>query len=137
MYFNDADVGGTQFSEEKLKQIKDFQEGKRKEYAFRNSSGKWEMWNNAELLPVANTNWIEEHYKKSSYSSENSLSVNGGNEKMQYYISANYLNREGLFRYADESFDRYTLTGKINAKLSDKISIGYSTRLVRENYESP
>ena len=137
LYFNDADVGGTQFSDEKLKQIKDFQEGKRSEYMFRNSSNKWEVWDVHDLLPVANTNWIEEHYKKVSFSNEHNLSINGGSEKVQYYLSANFLDRDGLFRYAPETFNRYTLTGKINAQINDKLSLGYSTRFVRQNYEAP
>lgn len=137
LYFNDADVGGTQFRNEKLQQIKDFQEGKRTEYMFKNKSNKWEVWNEHDLLPVANTNWIEEHYKKASFSSEQNLSINGGSEKMQYYLSANYLNRDGLFRYAPENFDRYTLMGKINAQINDKLSIGYSTRFIRQEYQAP
>ena len=136
-YFNDADVGGTQFQDWKLQQIKDFQEGKITKSMFENSSGKWEAWDAHDLLPIANTNWIEEHYKKAYYSYEHNLSVSGGSDKNQYYISANYLNRDGLFRYASEDFDRYTLTGKINAKINDKLSIGYSSRLVRQNYEAP
>lgn len=137
LYFNDADVGGTQFSDEKLQQIKEFQEGKRTEYMFANPSGRWEVWDVHDLLPIANTNWIEEHYKKSSFSIEHNLSVNGGSEKTQYYLSANYLNRDGLFRYAPESFDRYTLTGKINTQINDKLSVGYNTRFIRQNYEAP
>lgn len=137
LYFNDADVGGTQFREEKLQQIKDFQEGKRTEYMFRNSSNKWETWDVHDLLPVANTNWIDEHYKRASFSTEHNLSVNGGSEKVQYYLSANFLNRDGLFRYAPETFDRYTLTGKINAQINDKLKLGYSTRFVRQDYEAP
>ncbi|MDO5608933.1 MAG: TonB-dependent receptor [Capnocytophaga sp.] len=137
LYFNDADVGGTQFSDEKLQQILDFQNGTRTQYAFVNSVNRWEMWDDAALLPVANTNWIDEHYKKTAYSKEHNLSVSGGTDKSQYYLSANFLDRDGLFRYAPESFDRYSLTGKINAQLSKRFSVGYSTRFVRENYEAP
>lgn len=137
LFFNDADVGGTQFSDEKLQQIKDFKEGRRSEYMFQNASGRWEIWDVGDWVPVANTNWIEEHWKKNSFSYEHNLSVNGGTEKTQYYLSANYLNRDGLFRYAPESFDRYTLMGKINTQLNDKLSIGYTTRFIRNNYDAP
>lgn len=137
LYFNDADVGGTQFSDDKLQQIKDFQEGKRTEYMFPNASGRWEIWDTGPLVPVANTNWIEEHYKKNAFAYEHNLSVNGGSEKVQYYLSGNFLNQDGLFRHAPESFDRYTLTGKVNAQINDKLSLGFNSRFVRQNYEAP
>ena len=136
-YFNDADVGGTQFQDWKLQQIKDYQDGKIGQAMFKNSSGKWEAWDNHDLLPIANTDWLEEHYKKTYYSYEHNLSVSGGSDKSQYYLSTNYLNRDGLFKYAPENLDRYTLSGKVNTKINDKLSVGYNVRFIRQNYEAP
>jgi len=136
-YFNDADVGGTQFQDWKLQQIKDYQDGKIGQAMFKNSSGKWEAWDNHDLLPIANTDWLEEHYKKTYYSYEHNLSVSGGSDKSQYYLSTNYLNRDGLFKYAPENLDRYTLSGKVNTKVNDKLSVGYNVRFIRQNYEAP
>lgn len=137
LYFNDAQPNGNMFSTEKLQQIKDFRDGKRSEYMYPNDQGKWEVWDNLSLLPNANTDWLKEHYKNGAFSQEHSLSVNGGSEKIQYYASANFLDKGGLLKHADDSYKRYSMTAKINAQLSDYVSIGYNSRFIREDYDAP
>lgn len=54
-----------------------------------------------------------------------------------YYLSGNFMDQEGLLNYADESYYRYSVNGKINAKINKNISLSYNTKWFRTNYEAP
>ena len=52
------------------------------------------------------------------------LSASGGTEKIQYFISGNYLKQEGIIKKS--GIDRYTVRSNIDAQLSSKLKIGVS-----------
>lgn len=87
--------------------------------------------------PLSNVDWLEEYYKGSSPSMEHNVSVSGGNEKITYYLSANYMQQDGFMRYGTEDYNRYTLTGKISAQLTKALKVDYSSRWVRTDYARP
>mgnify|MGYP000847435421 CR=1 FL=1 len=136
LYFNDAQPDGNMFSDAKLEQIKAYQKDNSAQSMWPTSSNKWEVWDNLELLPVGNTDWLKTHFGN-SFTQEHSISLNGGTEKLQYFISGNYLNQGGLLNYGDDNKQRYSLNAKINSKLSEKVKIGYNARFVRSDYDAP
>lgn len=84
-----------------------------------------------------NTDWFGEMYMKNAPSHEHNLSVSGGSDKMTYYVSGNFLNQRGLIRHGKDEFQRYTLSGKITADLSDKVKLVYNNKWIREDYTRP
>ncbi len=52
------------------------------------------------------------------------LSVNGGNDKTQLAISANYFNQEGII--INSNFSRYSVRLNLDHRISDKVKIGTS-----------
>ena len=52
------------------------------------------------------------------------LSASGGTEKVQYFISGNYLNQQGIIKKS--GIDRYTVRSNIDAQLSSKLKVGLS-----------
>lgn len=52
------------------------------------------------------------------------LSASGGTEKVQYFVSGNYLKQEGIIKRS--GIDRYTVRSNIDAQLSPKLKIGMS-----------
>uniref|UniRef100_UPI0039A53777 hypothetical protein n=1 Tax=Ornithobacterium rhinotracheale TaxID=28251 RepID=UPI0039A53777 len=46
-----------------------------------------------------NVDWYRQMYRDWAPSQEHNLSINGGNDKTTYYLSANFLGQEGLMRY--------------------------------------
>lgn len=87
--------------------------------------------------PLGNVDWLKEYYKSSSPSMEHNVSVSGGNEKVTYYLSANYMQQDGFMRYGTEDYNRYTVTGKISAQLTNDLKVDYSSRWVRTDYTRP
>ncbi len=135
-YFNDAQIGGNMFSDTKLQQIKDYRDGKTDKNMWANSANRWEVWDNTELLPAGNTDWLDTHFGN-SFSQEHSLSANGGSEKVQYYFSGNFLDQSGLLNYGDDNKQRYSINTKLNAQLTDHITASYNVRFVRSDYDAP
>jgi len=84
-----------------------------------------------------NTNWYETHLKTHTSSQEHNLSVSGGGKSIGYFLSANYLNQDGLFTYANENYQRLTINGKINIHFTEKLSLNWNTRLVDTSNDKP
>ena len=139
---NDQLTNGGQspmYSEKKLQQILDYQHGKSTQYMWATDAGRWNAFddpNRQDVMPTANTDWLHELFGD-SFTQEHSISVNGGTDVMQYYMSANYLDEGGLLKYGDDGRQRYSFTGKINADLAKWLKVGYSVRFNRIDYSSP
>lgn len=58
------------------------------------------------------------------------LSFRGGAENMNYYVSGNYLDQEGIA--INTNFKRYALRSNINADLTDKLELSTSINLIRQ-----
>ena len=138
-YMNDASVGsgaGIWFTDDKLAQIKKAQTDPSMQKMFKNGNNRWEVWDDTPNLPLGNTDWLKEQFGN-AFSQEHTLSLNGGDDRIQYYVSANYLDRGGLLRHGDDSQKRYTLTGKISAQLTKWLRMTYNTRFSRVDFDSP
>ncbi len=138
-YMNAASINsgnGVWFSDSKLSQIKAAQSDPSMQTMFKNSNNRWEVWDANDILPIANTDWLKEHFGN-SFSQEHTLSVNGGSEAFRYYFSANYLGQDGIMRHADDNKQRYAINGKIDAELAKWISMTYNVRFTRSDYTQP
>lgn len=85
----------------------------------------------------ANTNWFKEFYADWVPAQEHNLSISGGNEKLTYLVSGSFLGQNGLLRHGKDRFYRYTLNSKISAKLADWVTMNYSNKWTREDYDRP
>ena len=85
----------------------------------------------------ANTDWFQEFYRKNAPAHEHNLSISGGSDKMTYMLSGNFLNQLGLLRHGEDKFNRYTLNGKFNFKITDWLTVNYTTKWTREDYDRP
>ena len=143
-YYNVANANGGEsptFSEETLQNIKTYMSGgftdpTTPEYygtKVNPQNGRYYNYANA----FANTDWFEEFYGKNVPAHEHNLSISGGSEKLTYMLSGNFLDQKGLLRHGKDKFNRYTLNAKISAKLADWITVNYTSKWTREDYERP
>jgi TonB-linked SusC/RagA family outer membrane protein len=58
------------------------------------------------------------------------LSFRGGSDNMDYYVSGNFLDQEGIA--INTNFKRYALRSNINADLSEKLKLNTSINLIRQ-----
>ncbi|GHB87053.1 SusC/RagA family TonB-linked outer membrane protein [Persicitalea jodogahamensis] len=74
-------------------------------------------------------NW-QERFFKTAHSNNFQLSVSGGSDAMDYFISGNLYDTEGTI--IDQDYRRYTLRANVNAQASKKIKVGLNTFLSHE-----
>lgn len=139
-YFNDASINAgwsPHFSEEHLKRIKDYQEGKIT-YSIIPNPNNPQYWADGYAYGNDNVDWYDAIYRSTTYGQEHNLSASGGvNEKATFYTSFNYLDQNGLMKLSKDFYDRYTVSGKINSQLTSWLNLGYNVRFSRENYQRP
>ncbi|MDR0699958.1 MAG: TonB-dependent receptor, partial [Tannerella sp.] len=79
-------------------------------------------WRNATDRDVyPNTNWFDILYR-TAVTQKHNFSVSGGNDQLNYFISANYLNQEGVLIATDA--EKYSLNTSVTADVLPRVSIG-------------
>jgi TonB-linked SusC/RagA family outer membrane protein len=79
---------------------------------------------------IANSVDYQDAVFRSAVAQNYQLSFRGGSENMDYYVSGNYLDQEGIA--INTSFKRYSLRSNINADLTDKLKLSTSLNLIRQ-----
>ncbi|MBU2929893.1 SusC/RagA family TonB-linked outer membrane protein [Winogradskyella psychrotolerans] len=79
-------------------------------------------------LPGEETNW-QDVLTRTALITDNQLSVSGGSENSQFYLSAGYLNQEGIV--IGSGFKRYSLRTNVDTKLSKVFKTGINLSLSR------
>ena len=82
----------------------------------------------------ANTDWTDQVFSGRGLEQTYNLSVSGGNENANYFISGGYDKEEGIM--IDNSFERYSVRANSDFKIGDHIKIGESI-LVSRTRENP
>lgn len=79
-----------------------------------------------EVIPTyvdhgADTYWQDQIFQTGGVQNYQ-ISVSGGSDAVNYYVSGSYFDQEGIIINSD--FSRYAITSNVNFKASDKISVG-------------
>ena len=77
------------------------------------------------LVDVTRYNYFDQIFQR-GYGTDDAVSVAGGTERTQYYVSTNYLKNQGIIKGTD--FTRYNLRARVDQRLTDwaKMSAGLS-----------
>lgn len=133
------------FSDTWLRNIKEYMAGERTNVSWANGNywispydpqykdpetGEWVGGN-------ANVDWYATIFKDSNFSQEHNLSITGGNEQTNYYISANFSDQDGQVRWGEDWMKRYSVTATVNSELYKWLSMSYTSRWNRSEYERP
>ena len=77
-----------------------------------------------------NFNWID-HCYKTGFVQNHHLSVNGGNEKTQFVLSAGFLDQSGVVDLF--AFKRYNVLMSLDSKINNWITVGGNMRLLKSD----
>lgn len=93
---------------------------------------------------MESTDWFDLFYKDVNFSTEHGISLSGGNENADYYLSGRFYGMDGIYRVGDESYKKYDLRAKGSLKvrpwltISDNISVAvidqYEPKHPRNNF---
>ena len=64
-----------------------------------------------------NHDWMKEFYKDFHTSTEHNLSVSGGNENADFYVSGRYYGSDGTYKIGNEKYQKYNLRAKGSLKI--------------------
>ena len=85
----------------------------------------------------ANENWPRNFLDKTAFGQEHNVSVSGGSDRIQYYVSGAFLSQGGQLNYADESKHRYNVSGRVSADITKWLRIEFNSRFTREQISMP
>lgn len=83
------------------------------------------------------TNWYDEMFNSSAFSTQHSLELSGKSKRTNYLLSANYFMDDGILKPASEKYDRYNFRSKVSYEVSDRLIIGNNTSYMRNKYKRP
>ncbi|KAA6309179.1 TonB-dependent receptor SusC, partial [termite gut metagenome] len=86
---------------------------------------------------IDNRDYYKELIRDQAFSQEHNISLSGGNDKVNYYTSLGLLDQSGLMVYNQDTYQRYSVTGKVSYAVNEWITATYSHRFVRDNYDRP
>lgn len=138
-YFNDASVNNKltgKFTPERMERIKAYMEGTLKTVNIPDPNNP-NVWADGYDYANGNTDWWDVLFKDWTFSQEHTASINGGTDKLQSYISMNYLDAGGMMKLSEDNYSRYATNARINAKLSKMFSLNYGVRYTHATYDRP
>lgn len=118
-------TGAKEFNDEQMEWLRN------PNFSYRPNPGadRWEYF--------GNNNWLEEGMDKINHQQNHSLSVGGGEQKLNYLVSGSYYQRDGVLKFGPDDNKRYNFKLNVNAELnrymSLKVTTGYIGSFVREN----
>ena len=87
------------------------------------------IYSDPSILGVG-TNWQDAIFR-TALQHQHQLSVSGGTEKVQYYVSGSYMNQEGTI--IGSNFNRFSVRTNLDAQLKSWIKLGVSATFANTN----
>ena len=81
--------------------------------------------------------WNSLVFSKMSPQTQHDVSISGGNEKYQYYVSMGYIYQEGFFRSGDLNYDKYNLRSNISAEIVRGLDFNLNISGVADTRRTP
>jgi TonB-linked SusC/RagA family outer membrane protein len=91
----------------------------------RYSEAELELFRNgSDPLNYPNTDWAKATLQKTALQSQTNISLAGGTENLNYYVSAGYLNQEGLYKNTATNYKQYSFRSNIDASITKQFKVG-------------
>lgn len=95
------------------------------------------QWGGGYSTGVDDVEWYGILYKDWNFSQEHNVSVNGGSEKFNYYLSGAFYDLNGFLKLGEENLKRFNTTAKINSQVTSWLKMSYNMRFTREDFTRP
>ncbi len=117
----------------RLDEIRKFQNG---ELAYATTAQDDLHWWGADNS-FGNTDWYDMYLKNSTQSLENNITVSGTKNKFDYYGSVGYLSQTGLFKNADEEYNRLSGNIKLGYQFNKYVKLTINSRIINIDNNKP
>lgn len=83
----------------------------------------------------ANYDWFDEFYSGGKFNQNHNMSIRGGTEGINYYLSSGYINQPGILNYGVDDFKRMNILGRIGVSITSWWDLTYAPRFMKSNRE--
>lgn len=83
------------------------------------------------------TDWNNLLFSNFSPQTQHDVSISGGSEKIQYYVSMGYFFQEGFFRSGDLNYDKFNLRSNITAQIVKGLKFDLNLNGVADERNTP
>ena len=73
------------------------------------------------------TKWMDEVLKKNSFQQNHSVSVSGGNQQTQYYLSTRFNQDTGIYDGEGLGYKAFNFQGNVTTKITDNMTVVYQS----------
>lgn len=92
------------------------------EQKWNNINGGSVGFSEADFAALANgtrriSDWNDLVFSKTAPQTQHDVSISGGNERNQFYVSFGYFYQEGIFKSGDLNYDKFNLRGNITSEI--------------------
>lgn len=84
-----------------------------------------------------NNNWWRETLRRYAPQTQHNVNVQGGTDKVKYFVSGGYFYQEAMPRANDTEFKKYNLRSNLDVALSRKLNMGVDISLQFQDYIGP
>ncbi len=85
----------------------------------------------------ANFDWYNHYFKTTRPTQDYNVSITGGTEKVNYYISGRIYTEDGMIRQNNDKMKSYALRSKINVNITDWLKYGINMSYFESEYNYP
>ena len=83
------------------------------------------------------TDWHSLFYKDYNWSTEHNLSISGGGDQADYYISGRFYDMDGIYKVGEETYKKYNLRAKGSIRIRPWLTLDNNTSLMSSKYHQP
>jgi len=81
--------------------------------------------------------WYEQMFNKIQPFSRHTLSVDGGTDKLSFYLSGAYHTQDGVYKPASDNFKRYNGRSKLSFEVNKYLRLTNNTEYSERTYDTP
>ena len=85
----------------------------------------------------ANYDWPSMIMQRRTPMQKHNVNVEGGGDKMNFYISAGLLDQPGLYTWGDDFYKRYNVTANVSAQAANWLTFNISTKYSNDVIDRP
>jgi TonB-linked SusC/RagA family outer membrane protein len=85
----------------------------------------------------ANFDWYNHYFKTTRPMQDYNVSVTGGTDRVNYYVSGRAYREDGMIRQNNDKMTNYSLRSKINIKVTDWLKYGINASYYDSKYHYP
>ena len=117
------------YSEEWLETFKQRKAQGLTEQVVKNDNGSYTYY--------GNTDWYDLLYKDQTFAQDHNVTISGGNDKSDFYISGRFYDYKGLYNYNPDTYKTLNLRVKGSLQVLDWLKLSNNMEFSNSDYHSP